>query len=330
MIRIGILGTADIAYQRFVPAIKASRRFELIGIARHNPAVSERSLRFERDLGVRVFGSFDELLSAPGLEAVYLPLPPALHAVWAARCLRQGLHVYLEKPFTTALGDTEALLAEAETKDAVVFENYMFQYHTQLSRIRDIMNAGEIGEVQLIRSSFCFPFRGVQDFRYHAAMGGGALLDAGGYVVRLADALMVRPVLTAAALRGDDRFDVDLSGQVVFRDRNGCFFQGYFSLDSYYQCAVEVLGKKGKLTARRIFTAPPDLPPTLTLERPDGQTVIEVPASNQFLNAIERFADLVERRADRAVARGEIRRQAEWIHEIQQRWQPPSGNGKSS
>jgi predicted dehydrogenase len=136
-------------------------------------------------------------LADKAIDAVYLPLPPSLHFDWAMRALEQGKHVFLEKPATVSPEQAEALLNKAKQKHLAVQENYAFLYHSQLSAFQSRIESGRIGTVQSYDIRFGFsPHRAANDFRYDAAMGGGALLDCGGYCVRLAFTVAGRGLAT--------------------------------------------------------------------------------------------------------------------------------------
>ena len=172
----------------------------------------------------------------------------------------------MEKPFTTSLKDTEGLLRLAQVNNLAVHENYMFLYHSQFAEIREMIADGILGELRLIRAAFGFPKRGGDDFRYKKALGGGALLDCGGYPVRLALELLGGSARVTQAKRIQPaEYEVDLYGNAVLENVNGLCAQLSFGMDNAYQCQLEVWGSRATLTASRIFTAGPELRPPMVL-----------------------------------------------------------------
>lgn len=314
---IGVLGASDIAYKRFLPALEKSGQFTFAGIAARDPA---RCVPFLERFGGRCYPDYSALLAAPELDCVYLPLPPALHMEWGMRVLAAGKHLLLEKPFTTSAADTAALLREAERRGLAVHENYMFLYHRQLDIVRQVIASGELGEVRMVRTAFTFPHRGSGDFRYDPALGGGALLDCGGYPLRLVSELLGDTVrLCWSDLRNDPIHGVDTAGSAVLQNDSGLTAHIFFGMDDTYRCELEVWGSKASLTAARIFTAPPDLGPILQLRGSGKDRDISVDPDDQFLNSIVCFEELLEHPELRPAHDTAILRQSELVQSIRDR-----------
>ncbi len=307
--KVGILGTSDIAFRRFLPALKKCGDITYAGVASRTP---EKGRPFREQYVGEIYDGYDTLLADESIDAVYVPLPPALHAQWGERVLEAGKHLLMEKPFTTCPEDTEKLLSLAKEKGLAVHENYMFLYHSQLQKIKDLIAAGELGDIRLYRMAFGFPKRGGNDFRYVKALGGGALLDCGGYPVRLALELLGQSAqVVQAKLTTPVGYEVDLYGSAVLENEAGQCAQISFGMDNAYQCQLEVWGSKATLIAPRIFTAGVDVKPGLILRTSTGESAMELPADDQFLHSIERFKKSVEDKAAREDMYMAIRLQAQ-------------------
>lgn len=307
-IRIGILGTSEIAFRRFLPALAQCPAFEYAGVASRTP---EKGKPFVETYGGVIYDGYEALLADESIAAVYLPLPPALHYEWGKQALEHGKHLLMEKPFTTSLADTQELLKIAEEKHLAVHENYMFLYHSQLAAIEKLVSDGEIGELRLIRAAFGFPKRAQTDFRYNKALGGGALLDCGGYPVRLAARLLGESArVTAARLNQPAGYDVDLYGSATLENELGQVAQISFGMDNSYKCELELWGSTGCLTADRIFTAPAGFAPVMTLRTAQGTEQLTLPADDSFLNSIRGFEAVVNTPALRADQMAAIQREA--------------------
>ena len=146
--RIGILGTSDIAFRRFLPALEKCEGLTYAGVASRT---LEKGEPFRERFGGAVYDGYDALLADESIGAVYVPLPPALHFQWGKKVLESGKHLLMEKPFTTSLAETRELLALAEERGLAVHENYMFLYHSQLRKIRELIASEELGEIRLYR-----------------------------------------------------------------------------------------------------------------------------------------------------------------------------------
>lgn len=289
---IGILGASDIAYKRFLPALIKSDRFSFAGIASREP---ERCERFLKKFGGRCYSDYLSLLADRSIDCVYLPLPPALHAYWGEKVLRAGKHLLMEKPFTTDVRSTKHLLTLSEQLGLAVHENYMFLFHRQLQKIKELLADGTFGQLRLIRTAFTFPFRGAGDFRYQKELGGGALLDCGGYPLRLASELLGPSAQVVwSDLRQAPEYGIDTGGSAVLQNSAGLTAHVFFGMDDTYRCEFEAWGSRASLTAGRIFTAPPDFPPVLYVKDHCGEREIQVTEDDQFLNSLHYFAQMLE------------------------------------
>lgn len=313
--RIGILGTSDIAFRRFLPALKKCPGIEYAGIASRT---LEKTARFVDAYGGRAYTSYDVLLSDKSIDAVYVPLPPALHFEWGKKALLSGKHLLMEKPFATNLRETEELLELAEERGLAVHENYMFLYHSQLQKIKEFIANGTLGEIRLYRMAFGFPKRGEDDFRYNKALGGGALLDCGGYPVRLALELLGDTArVTQARLVQPDGYKVDLFGSAVLENDAGLCAQVSFGMDNAYQCQLEVWGSKATLLASRIFTAPDGFAPPLLIQGAHGTETLNTLPDDSFQKSIAVFENhVMNNNTGREAAKKEIFVQMENIMTI--------------
>lgn len=319
--RIGILGTADIAYRRFLPALSKCGEFTYAGVASRTP---EKGKLFQKEFGGAVYNGYDALLTDESIEAVYVPLPPALHYEWGRKALEAGKHLLLEKPFTVSIENTERLIALARAKNLAIHENYMFLYHSQMQRIRELITSGELGEIRLYRMSFGFPIRGETDFRYDKALGGGALLDCGGYPVRMAlELLGPTAKVTQARLIQPMGYEVDLYGSAVIENDAGQCAQISFGMDNAYQCQLEVWGSKATLIAPRVFTAGADVRPGLILRSSVGETTETLTADDQFLHSLERFGQSVRDAAAREEMYEKVRMQSAAVTQLRRKGGTP-------
>ena len=313
-IRLGVLCPSEIAFRRFMPALKkVSDRVEYIGVAhasyeerfgedcesdkRNNEILindSEKAKNFSNVYGGKIFNSFVELLTSDEVDAVYIPLPPALHFKRANKALKNNKHVFLEKPSTTNLEDTLKLCEYAKKNNLALHENYMFIFHNQLDYIKNIIDSQKLGSLRLIRIAFGFPFRGNNDFRYSKTLGGGALLDCGGYTLKLASFLLGDSAkLVEHKLNYVDGFDVDIFGSGTLINNDGQVAQISFGMDNSYKCELEVWCSKGCLFTNRILTAPVGFEPTIEITSNDGKNLVRLPSDDSFEKSIIHFLNCI-------------------------------------
>jgi predicted dehydrogenase len=330
-LKIGILCPSEIAYRRFLPSLQKVSTFEYAGIAVADggewfgPPPGEAILKEEQakarkfceTYGGKVFPSYRRLLLSQDIDCVYIPLPPALHYRWGKEALEKGKHVLLEKPFTDGLEKTTELIDIARRKGLAVHENYMFRYHRQIDCILGELQNKTVGEVRLYRLDFGFPFRGAKDFRYEKKLGGGALLDCGGYTLKLASVLLGTSTrLVYSSLHYRDDFEVDIYGDAVMVNDQGLTAQIAFGMDNGYKCSLEVWGSSGMISTNRIFTAPEGYDPTMKIKVANEETEKALPADDCFKKSIERFYICVTAQEAREDTYTDILRQATLLEEF--------------
>ena len=338
MIRIGIICPSEIALRRFMPALqKASDKMQFAGIAYSSPeewfgdtskvsaeAIKEQQEResakaktFIDAYGGKIYKGYQTLIESADIDAIYLPLPPALHFKWAKMALENGKHVFVEKPSTTCLADTDELIRIAKEKGLALHENYMFVFHDQLKAIDDVVASGEIGDVRLYRISFGFPRRAQNDFRYNKVLGGGALLDAGGYTMKYAGYLLgeTAKVVTAQVNYIPD-FEVEMFGSVTMVNDKGITAQLAFGMDNDYKCEVEIWGSKGTINSNRILTAPEGFVPSYTIKKNQDIETRELPADDAFFKSILRFVDCVTDETSRDNNYNYLHRQESFVEQF--------------
>ena len=312
MKRIGIICPSEIAFRRFLPALKEAGCFEYAGVAIASKeefvGATDEILAKERakaqtfvdSYGGKIYEGYSTLIHSDEVDAIYLPLPPGLHYKWAKEALAAGKHILVEKPCTTALINTEDLLKDAAEKGLAAHENYMFAFHDQLEAVNDIVSSGEIGDVRLYRISFGFPMRAQNDFRYNKALGGGALLDCGGYTMKYASILLGPTAkLKYAQSNTIEGFSVDMYGSAALVNDEGVTAQIAFGMDHNYKCEVEVWCSKGTLYTNRILTAPSGLVPEVIIRKGNEEEKRNLPADDAFKKSILHFNKCIEDNATR-------------------------------
>lgn len=327
--RIGIICPSEIAFRRFLPALREAGCFEFAGVAiaskEEFAGATDEVLEKERakaqsfidGYGGKLFEGYRTLIESDEVDAVYLPLPPGLHYPWARKALAAGKHILVEKPCTTALKDTEDLLSLAQEKGLAVHENYMFTFHDQLGAIHDVVASGEIGDVRLYRIAFGFPMRAQNDFRYNKNLGGGALLDCGGYTLKYASMLLGPSAkILCAVSNGKEGFQVDMYGSATLVNHDGVTAQVAFGMDQNYKCELEVWGSKGTVYTNRVLTAPAGFVPEMVIRKGNEEERRPLPADDAFKKSILHFQSCIMQDGTRKENYASLLRQAELVEEF--------------
>jgi NDP-hexose-3-ketoreductase len=290
-VRVGVLGCASIAWRRTLPAMVAAPNLTVAAVASRDLAKAER---FAAAFGAEAVHGYQELLERTDIEAVYLPLPTGAHHEWVARALRAGKHVLAEKPLATTAAEAAELVELAAKSELVLQENFMFLHHGQHRRVRELLDAGAIGELRSFTAAFGIPPLPAQDVRYVPELGGGALLDVGVYPIRAAQ-LFLDGVLSVrgAARTVDPVTGVDLAGSALLAAPGGATASLQFGFQHHYRNAYELWGSAGRISVDRVFTPPGTWAPILRVERPNEVEELVLPAEDQFLAVVTAFGATV-------------------------------------
>jgi len=179
-VKWGIVSTADIN-RKVIPGAHASPKVDLVGVASRDKARAEEYAR--RWEIPRAYGTYEELLADPELEAVYISLPNTLHCEWSIRALEAGKHVLCEKPLSRHTPEVEEAFDVADRMGLFLSEAFMYRHNPQTKRLRELVDQGAIGELRLIRSAFSYSLYDEDNIRLRTDVEGGALMDVGCYCV---------------------------------------------------------------------------------------------------------------------------------------------------
>lgn len=316
-INIGILGCADVALRSILPAIvEMPNSFKLLGIASRNATKAEVNAR---RFATEPFASYEALLSCSELEALYIPLPNSMHFEWVEKSLQKGIHVLVEKSMACSLEEVKKLNELASRNELVLVENFQFRFHRQLQEIRNLIASDTLGEIRSLKAYFGFPpFPSPDNIRYQAALGGGALLDAGAYTTKISQIILGEGLrVKASTIIQPPNHEVDIWGGAYLENADsGLFSNLAFGFDHQYQCGIEIWGSKGKLSTNRLFTAPPGYEPIIFLESGKSNYEIKIPADNHFNNMLQHFFDLIQSRQKLDLEYNQNIDQARLLHEI--------------
>jgi predicted dehydrogenase len=288
--RFGVISTADIGVESFIPALDGSDH-EVAAIASRDGARAEA---VASDLGIpTAHDSYDALLADDGVDAVYIPLPNGLHAEWIHAAADAGKHVLCEKPMTGSAPETQAAFDHCEEQGVTLMEAFMYRFHPLTERAAEVVEE-ELGEVRSVTSTFTFRMPdGAEDIRIDPDLEGGSVYDVGTYAINAARLFLGEPDRVYAAT--DDArgcgVDTEMGAVLEYDDGPTARVRSGFEtpLTQYYR----VQTTDGWLRAEPTFDVDVGGQTSLTYSV-DGREVTETfdPADHYRLEA-EHFADCV-------------------------------------
>jgi predicted dehydrogenase len=289
----GILGAARIA-RALIPAIRAAGdEVTMLGVREPQ---SERARAFAREWEIPRVGTYADVI-ASDVEAVYNPLPNDAHRPWTEATLRAGKHALTEKPLSLNAGEAQALADAAAQTGRVLLEAFAYRFQPHVTRLRDIVTGGELGEMRAFRGAFGFGLTKPDDFRWDADKGGGALYDVGCYPVSLARLLLGEPErVTAQARWTASSVDVGLSSTLHFGQRSG---ETLASIDCAFDWGtpgaqrLTLVGTAGSLDMEGAFGSKTDTETAFRVRTAEGERTETFPPHDGYAGMVAHFGRVV-------------------------------------
>src|SRR5580692_3771996 len=180
-LRWGVLSTASIGLRKVIPAMQQGEYSSVVAIASRDFAKAKQAAAA---LGIPVaYGSYEELLADPNIDAIYNPLPNHLHVPWTIKAAEAGKHVLCEKPLGMSAAEGETLLVVRSRTGVKIGEAFMIRSFPQWLRLRQLLDEGRIGELRSVTGFFSYFNVNPANIRNRADIGGGALMDIGCYMI---------------------------------------------------------------------------------------------------------------------------------------------------
>jgi predicted dehydrogenase len=305
-VRWGILSTAKIA-RALLGGAREAPAADVVAVASRDQARGE-AFASEHDIG-RVHGSYEALLADDEVEAVYVPLPNSMHLPWSIRALEAGKHVLCEKPLSRRVADVEAAFDVAERADRLLMEAFMWRYHPATEKVQELIGAGAIGRLRVVRAAFGFTLEpGAENVRWAGELEGGALMDVGCYCVSALRLLAGEPVrVWAERVDGGEGVDARMAGVLRLPDDVLGTFDCAF--DVPYRAGIEIVGETGTIVSLDPWHGGK---PEVRILRPDTEPEnVPVQSADPYAREIEDFSRAIREgrapRLGRADAVGQAR-----------------------
>src|SRR5208282_6170942 len=268
-VRWGVLSTANIAVKKVIPGMQKGAWSEVIAIASRDRRKADA---VARTLGIaKAYGSYEELLADPQIEAIYNPLPNQLHVPWSIKAAEAGKHVLCEKPLSMTVAEARSLLAVQQRTGVTIGEAFMVRTHPQWLRTRELIASGRIGQLRSIQGFFSYFNTDPKNIRNIAECGGGGLMDIGCYPINTSRFLFgEEPLRVSSLLERDPKLEVDRLTSAIMEFPSGhATFTCSTQLVPYQR--MQVLGTKGRIEIEVPFNAPNDRPCRIFID--DGRDV---------------------------------------------------------
>ena len=308
-VKWGILSTADIN-KRLIPGAQESNEVELLAVGSRDLARAEE---FGAKWGIpRAYGSYEEFLADPDIEAIYNPLPNTMHCEWSIRALEAGKHVLCEKPMSRHPADVEAAFDAAERSGRLLSEAFMYRHNPQTKRLKELVDSGVIGELRLIRSTFSYSLFDAENIRLRTDVEGGSLMDVGCYCVSGSRLLGGEPeVVSGQQFVGPSGTDWVFAGTMRFPDGVLATFDCGTSLPERDE--LEAIGTEGSLFVDDPWHC---LNPVIELRRASGVERIEIERQNSYRLELEDLGASIRGRGTPLLGREDAVQQARVIEAL--------------
>lgn len=300
-LRWGVLSTASIGLRKVIPGMQRSELCSIDAIASRDYAKAKEAAESR---GIpKAYGSYEELLADPEIDAIYNPLPNQMHVPWTIKAAEAGKHVLCEKPISLTVAEAKTLLAVRDRTGVQIAEAFMIRTHPQWLRVHELIEQGRIGTLRSIYGFFSYHNVDPKNIRNKMESGGGALLDIGCYCVHVSRWAFGRPPARVVGLVDrDPQMEIDRLTSAILDFETG---------QSIFTCSTQLVphqkmqffGVKGRIEIEIPFNAPPDKPTRIFID--DGSSIFgtgivteEFPVCDQYALQGDAFAKAVLEQTD--------------------------------
>ncbi len=297
-VRWGVLSTADIGMSQVTPAIQNAMNCDVVAIASRD---GDRAAAAATQLGIPdSYGTYEELLEAENIDALYIPLPNNMHAEWVTKAALAGKHILCEKPLAMSAKQAEEMVSVCDEAGVRLQEAFMYRHHPSWVEAVKLVRDGAIGKLRAVQSWFSYYNDDPENIRNRVVNGGGAVMDIGCYNINLSRMLFdAEPVNVHSVVRRDRAMGVDILTSAILEFPGGGQSSFTCSIRSAPFQRVQIFGTEGRIEIEIPFNIPPGRETRIHLDIVGGQhddasqRTIAFPTSNQYTIQAELFADSI-------------------------------------
>lgn len=298
-IRWGIMSTASIARGRFIPAIRESQKGIVTAVASRS---LEKAQAFAGQMNIpKAYGSYQELIADPEIDAIYIATPNSEHAVWSIRCAEAGKPTLCEKPLASNASEAQHMVDAFAQRGVPFMEGFMYRFHPQTQRVKAMIDGGAVGDVRVIDAKFTFTAQREEEVALSKALAGGSLMDVGCYCVNVMRYMAgEEPDHMLATAQWGERTQVDEALVGILTFPSGIVGHFDSGLRTYQTHVYDIRGTRGRIAVETAFDIEPDHDTTIRYWHGGRYEEITIPAANHFTIMADDFADaLLNGRAPR-------------------------------
>jgi len=297
-LKFGIIGCSRIAKRSVIPAIIKSEYAELKIIGSRS---TDKAKEFASEFNCEKFGSYNDVISDDSVDVVYISTPIGTHAEWSKKATAAGKHVYVEKSSTYDLKSAKEMIESAKENNVRIMEGFMFKFHPQHQKVKELIKDGKIGEVKSFNGVFGFPAFPQNDIRYDPTnLGGGFLNDSGCYPICASRMIFDEEPSGAFSklkkIQTNNRGETDVEGSIILFYENDKTATISYANGNYYQAKYEVWGTDGVISLDRAYSVPPDFTTKVTLQYNTENNwegryteIFEIEPKDHFLEMLDTF-----------------------------------------
>ena len=294
VVRYGLLSTAQIGLNAHLPASYDSKNSEVVSVSSRTADKAEAAAK-KHNIG-RWYGSYEEQLADPDMDAVVNSLPNGMHAEWTIKAAEAGKHILCEKPLAVSAEECQRMIDAANANNVVLVEAFTHRWNPHMRMARKLIAEGAIGDIQTIDSALCFTIAEPDgNVRFSEALAGGALWDAGCYAVYATRFVMsAEPVQVRGMSHDSGNWGIDTTFSGSMKFANGAIGNITTNMEQPFRCYINIDGSKGRIEIPGMF----DDSGPIIIKRGDGRNgdnteIISTPSPNRFAVQFDEFSECV-------------------------------------
>lgn len=292
-IRIGVIGCSDVAKRIVIPSIISSSNSCLSMLCSRS---RDKARMWAKEYGCDKYGTYEEVINDENIDAVYISLPPSLHAEWSIKAACSGKHIICEKPAATSFEQAKKMIDAARKNKIRILEAFMFRFHPQHKKFKELIDSDMTGKISVFEGKFGLVRTDLSGFRFDKNLGGGSLNDTGCYPVCASRMVLgAEPKAVSSHLVLDDKNGVDIQGSFYFTYSDGKSAFGSFSYVNSYQSTYSVWGSKAMAGLKRAYAIKPNTNSVIWINSDKVYSEIVIPWVDQSKVMVDEFCRVVKK-----------------------------------